>query len=138
MRNAYLEGTDILGADPSALSQNYLVVHIRDLAGLLKAPLVKSKIGALGGLAGTLVSMSPQTASSVLYTGTVQGQIDKAIADQGLAAYLDAHFTATPPPSGGKPPSEFLQGVLVSVVGGGTVLGLVHLGRALLARRSGK
>lgn len=126
LSRTYLRGCDLVGAQPEGT--DYLVVHIRDLPGLLKAPIVRDKVGAFGGLAQLFTTVAPSTASGVLYSGLVQKEIDGAIRDQGLAPYLDAHFTSTPPADRKPPPTEFING---AVIGAGGAIGLAGIGYGL-------
>ena len=130
-RSAYAIGCDALGS----AGNDYLVVRIRDLGGLLGAPIVKRELGGYAGLAGLGVALAPGTASAALYSGAVQEQIDKALADKGLSKFVDAHFTATPPPPGKPEPTEFINGLVIGSVGSTIIGGLIAIALIFATRR---
>lgn len=131
----YCLGCDALGAD----GNDYLVVHIRDLPGLVSAPVVKKELGGYSGLASFGAAfgnaIAPATTSSLLYSGAAQAQIARALEDKGLSKYIDAHFTATPPPLNKPAPTEFVNGYIVGSVGASVTFGLIWLIKHLATRK---
>lgn len=106
--NRYLTGSEILGAGLPQGGQQYVLVKLKNLSGL-----VKSQAGASGALALKLV---PNTITNTVYT-TLQQKLIDGFKEQGVDA--DVTVVSTPP-TNGQPPSDLLQGM----VGGAALVGI--------------
>ena len=116
--NIYIHGADVLGGEfvgaivPLAQAggtQPALVIRVKN-AGELAA----KQGGATGGLAFDAV---PGTITNVIY-GKMRDEFSKKLKDQGVDADVTVSST---PPTGPKPKTEFLPGVLVGA--GATAVG---------------
>jgi hypothetical protein len=127
-KSSYLRGIELLGANDAkaggagmatgaALNSPYVLVQVKDVAGLVKA-----QGGVTGGLGSAAMLYGPtaKLVTDKVYD-TLREQLAAALKDKGV----DASVTVAYAPSTAKPPSSgFLSGLAVGgvAVGGGVLL----------------